>query len=73
LRSKSAVDPIKFTLSSKYQQKFVDEDSSNTIVEEPKTRTPYVPTEKPKFDDLSVEDFPQACSLDDPDCLACSA
>ena len=73
LRSKSAVDPIKFTLSGKYQQKFVDGSQSSAKIEESKKSTKDANIEKPKFDDLNVEDFPQACSLDDPDCLACSA
>lgn len=58
LRSKAAVDPIKFTLSGKYQQKFVAEKQEAAVG---------------KFEDLSTESFPNACSLDDPDCLACSA
>lgn len=73
LRSKSAVDPIKFTLSGKYQQKFVDGNLTETKKEGGKKSAPEATKEKPKFDDLNVEDFPQACSLDDPDCLACSA
>jgi len=74
LRSKSAVDPIKFTLSGKYQQKFVDGNLSGAKqVEAGKKTTPDATIEKAKFDDLNAEDFPQACSLDDPDCLACSA
>jgi ribonucleoside-diphosphate reductase alpha chain len=60
LRSKAAVDPIKFTLSGKYQQKFVAEKELAT-------------SSASKFEDLSADAFPQACSLDDPDCLACSA
>ncbi len=72
LRSKSAVDPIKFTLSSKYQQKFVDE-KQPTFMTVAETAAPIYQKAAPKFEDISVEDFPQACSLDDPDCLACSA
>ena len=30
LRSKAAVDPIKFTLSEKHQQKYVKEDAANS-------------------------------------------
>ena len=33
LRSKAAVDPIKFTLSEKHQQKFVDTDSGQETIE----------------------------------------
>jgi ribonucleoside-diphosphate reductase alpha chain len=72
LRSKAAVDPIKFTLSSKYQQKFVDEKQAE-IVNQSFTPTAFATAEKKKFEDLSAEQFPNACSLDDPDCLACSA
>jgi ribonucleoside-diphosphate reductase alpha subunit len=60
LRSKAAVDPIKFTLSGKYQQKFVAEKQE-------------VAAGIAKFEDLKSDNFPNACSLDDPDCLACSA
>ncbi|MCB0685181.1 MAG: ribonucleoside-diphosphate reductase subunit alpha [Saprospiraceae bacterium] len=54
LRSKAAVDPIKFTLSQKYQQKF--QDGTGTVVSEELEETQ-----------------PLACSIDNPDCEACSA
>ena len=72
LRSKAAVDPIKFTLSSKYQQKFVDE-KQPAFVAETVSPTAYQAVDKKKFEDISADSFPQACSIDDPDCLACSA
>lgn len=53
LRSKAAVDPIKFTLSQKYQKKF--QNGNGTVVSE------------------VVEAEPMACSIDNPDCEACSA
>ena len=56
LRSKAAVDPIKFTLSQKHQRKFGGEE-----------------TEEAQMSASLVEAEVQACSLDDPDCLACSA
>jgi ribonucleoside-diphosphate reductase alpha chain len=62
LRSKAAVDPIKFTLSQKHQNKFVgaatgvSEDSDITLIENT--------VEEPQV---------KLCSLDDPGCEACSA
>ena len=57
LRSKAAVDPIKFTLSQKHQNKFDQEDSmtSGSSHGQP------------------VEAEVKACSLDDPECLSCGA
>ncbi len=59
LRSKAAVDPIKFTLSQKHQRKFGNEETmdGNRDGSQSQALVPEV----------------QACSLDDPDCLACSA
>ncbi|MCL4124210.1 UNVERIFIED_CONTAM: hypothetical protein GTU68_062333 [Idotea baltica] len=55
LRSKAAVDPIKFTLSQKHQNKF-GESKGGTVISEEGAEAPAL-----------------ACSLDDPDCLACGA
>lgn len=56
LRSKAAVDPIKFTVKQSAQQAVPAGNATPVAAE-------------------TVEEaaFPQACSLDDPDCLACSA
>ena len=54
LRSKAAVDPIKFTLSQKYQKKF--QNGNGTVVSE-----------------VVEAEEPMACSIDNPDCEACSA
>lgn len=67
LRSKAAVDPIKFTLSAKHQKKFGENETAkvgvqqmsqngNVIVQEPQTQV-----------------HGQVCNLDDPDCLMCGA
>jgi ribonucleoside-diphosphate reductase alpha chain len=68
LRSKAATDPIKFTLSQKHQNKFTNKsattEASVTISApdtEPVKMTPVEPTE------------PKTCSIDNPDCEACSA
>ncbi len=66
LRSKAAVDPIKFTLGKKHQQKFVSggeatvTDQLNDVVTEMISNL---------SDDLEVK----ACSIDNPDCLSCGA
>jgi len=61
LRSKAAVDPIKFTLSDKYQQKSnngkVDAQSADLTI----------------LDSMEATTEVKACSLDDPDCLMCGA
>jgi ribonucleoside-diphosphate reductase alpha chain len=56
LRSKAAVDPIKFTLSQKYQRQFEQSNGNGTVVSEE-----------------VMEAVPMACSIDNPDCEACSA
>jgi ribonucleoside-diphosphate reductase alpha chain len=77
LRSKAATDPIKFTLSKKHQQKFVantteiDTDSGDAIP--PRDFAPP----KPPSTMMSALDVEQVsgkiCSIDNPDCEACSA
>jgi ribonucleoside-diphosphate reductase alpha subunit len=70
LRSKAAVDPIKFTLSQKHQNQFskVEEKAPvmamNTVsATEDSTIAAMKPIEKQDID---------ACNLDDPDCIMCS-
>jgi ribonucleoside-diphosphate reductase alpha subunit len=84
LRSRPAADPIKFTLSAKHQKArfgIVDNEpvasfSSNTVTLEDAAQVKIdfsnikMPT---ALDLLEEENFPKACSLDDPDCMACSA
>ena len=71
LRSKAAVDPIKFTLSQKHQQKFVNAATNNPVVSA--TVAAEGPTTEPIS--MSVPEPVQGkiCSLDNPDCEACSA
>ncbi len=73
LRSKAATDPIKFTLGQKHQQKFV----SNAAVAPEATVSVAVaegPKEAPKMEALDLEQVAgKICSLDNPDCEACSA
>jgi ribonucleoside-diphosphate reductase alpha subunit len=88
LRTKAAVDPIKFTLSQKYQERFVQNEES--VSTEIKTVTsmvsdPIVPFDNSKMNkvdpeisiDSSLEDRikameGKACSIDNPDCESCS-
>lgn len=70
LRSKAATDPIKFTLSDRHQQKFTR--SADT----PATHSPAGSADAPvpQMEALRVEDLQgKVCSLDDPNCIACSA
>ncbi|MGK0389382.1 MAG: ribonucleoside-diphosphate reductase alpha subunit [Maribacter sp.] len=70
LRSKAAVDPIKFTLSQKHQNQFsnkVEEKvpamAVNTVAA---TKDSVIATMKP----IEKQDI-DACDLDDPDCIMC--
>lgn len=70
LRSKAATDPIKFTLSQKHQQKFVNATTGNPVV------SATVPAEnqtKPVTMSVPEPVTGKICSLDNPDCEACSA
>ena len=87
LRTRPAADPIKFTLSAKHQRNYKTETvdvapsvnyASNAVLME------EIPNQvKIDFDKIQTisakslaeaeESFPNACSLDDPDCMACSA
>ena len=69
LRSKAAVDPIKFTLDKKHQRV-----NSNAV-----GQTVTADVESSEMGGLTQRqqaqepDTPQACSLDDPDCLMCGS
>lgn len=85
LRTRPAVDPIKFTLSAKYQQRFVKPTTPDvTPLSMSEIEGNGGVTETFAFRNLEakllsakvlaeVEMEGKACSLDDPDCLACSA
>ena len=69
LRSKAAAEPIKFTLSSKYQQKFVPQ----TTVQSIKTSENVPFTEKLEMVEANSEEG-ISCSLDNPDeCIMCGS
>jgi len=69
LRSKAAVDPIKFTLSKKHQQKFVDK---KVMSEAAVSATIEMPVST--MSALDIEEVQgKICSIDNPDCEACSA
>lgn len=72
LRSKAAVDPIKFTLSGKHQQKFVNASAADPVVSA--TVSAQVPVSG--VVEMSVPEpvaVGRVCSIDNPDCEACSA
>ncbi len=63
LRSKAAVDPIKFTLSAKHQKKFVAANTDGSTVVD--TTNPTNPANTAEGTN---------CSLDNPDdCLMCGS
>ncbi len=69
LRSKAAVDPIKFTLDQKHQR--VGSKKANNPVTMEAVANGATVTTGQQFPD--TDDSPQACSLDDPDCLMCGS
>jgi ribonucleoside-diphosphate reductase alpha subunit len=76
LRSKAAVDPIKFTLSQKHQNKFKHADAldSTPVTYDANTMTQTAVRVAPKMEALVVETVVgKVCSIDNPDCEACSA
>ena len=64
LRSKAAVDPIKFTLSQKHQRQFSNQQ---------KEATAFASVGGNQQMQNQFEDNAPACNLDDPDCLMCGA
>ena len=88
LRSRPAADPIKFTLSAKHQTRFASASVASTV-QEPvpsyaanqlsledasQVRIDFSHIKTPTAAELlEEENYPKACSLDDPDCMACSA
>lgn len=73
LRSKAATDPIKFTLSQKHQQKFVA-NAKNAVAPEATLSVKAETPQPPMMEALDVEKVSgMVCSLDNPDCEACSA
>ena len=71
LRSKAAVDPIKFTLSKKHQQKFV---ANKVMSEASVSATIEMSPPVPAMSALDIDDVQgKICSIDNPDCEACSA
>ncbi len=73
LRSKAAAEPIKFTLSSKRQRKFAHVDMAQpfaAVETAPAAAAATAPLIMAK-DLLEMEG--QVCSIDNPDCEACSA
>jgi len=74
LRSKAAVDPIKFTLDEKHQRVVIKEtvDANGvTTNKEGEQNKPNSSSINPQIDMEAAQG--QACSLDDPDCLMCGS
>jgi ribonucleoside-diphosphate reductase alpha chain len=72
LRSKAAAEPIKFTLSSKYQQKYVPQSNTNATVVT--TNSFEVQSEIIPEQNAANTEEGLACSLDNPDeCLMCGS
>ena len=74
LRSKAAVDPIKFTVEQNLQANRVSKNGSG----ETNIESTQLNNETSGFDmnsnpEMKTEDAPQVCSLDDPDCLMCGS
>ncbi len=71
LRSKSAVDPIKFTLSEKHQQKYKLE---GAVIGKAYQAAAKPEAVAEKMEALDIEKYSgKICSIDNPDCEACSA
>ena len=71
LRSKAAVDPIKFTLAQKHQR-VGSKSANNTVTNDVAvSANGTVVTGQQVLPD--TDDAPKACSLDDPDCLMCGS
>ena len=75
LRSKAATDPIKFTLSKKHQQKFVQNAKSAEPIITASVAAEKVAAPAPvQMAALDIEQVAgKICSIDNPDCEACSA
>ncbi len=78
LRSKAATDPIKFTLSQKHQQKYVTQATEETVavpsVPVTHAATTTMTQNAPQMTALDIEAVAgKVCSIDNPDCEACSA
>jgi ribonucleoside-diphosphate reductase alpha chain len=87
LRTRPAADPIKFTLSAKHQRvratekieaspSVLSNSLSAAMIEEipNQVKIDFEAIKTPTALDLiETDNFPKACSLDDPDCIACSA
>jgi len=74
LRSKAATDPIKFTLSKKHQQKFVANAKSTEPIVTASVAAEKVVAAPVQMTALDIEAVAgKICSIDNPDCEACSA
>jgi ribonucleoside-diphosphate reductase alpha subunit len=71
LRSKAAVDPIKFTLDEKHQRVGIKEIADNTAITGSTQTQPSSSSNDPNIEMEAAQG--QACNLDDPDCLMCGS
>ena len=73
LRSKAAVDPIKFTLAEKHQR-IGSKNANNTVtIDVEASSTRGTATQRQQAINPDTDDTPQVCNLDDPDCLMCGS
>ncbi len=72
LRSKAAVDPIKFTLSSKHQRKFGEEETvANGLNVNVENQKAFNGDSNNGIAQMKAIDKVEACDKDDPDCIMC--
>jgi ribonucleoside-diphosphate reductase alpha chain len=74
LRSKAAVDPIKFTLDKKHQRVGIAEIGDVGMVSIPGGQTDTTSANNQLIEPMEMEATQgEACNLDDPDCLMCGS
>jgi ribonucleoside-diphosphate reductase alpha subunit len=74
LRSKAAVDPIKFTVEQNLQANRVSKNGTGDVnVENAENNKQASGFDENTNMEMKAEDAPQVCSLDDPDCLMCGS
>ena len=71
LRSKAAVDPIKFTLDKKHQRVNITENTGTTAIIKNEQSKPNSSSIDPQIEMEAAQG--QVCNLDDPDCLMCGS
>ena len=73
LRSKAAVDPIKFTVEQNLQKNKMAKTADGGMSLDPTQQQTNTDTNGQLDMDMKANEEVQACSLDDPDCLMCGS